>query len=155
MSPGDESSYDRWYDGYIDMAHDTNLFSHYSILPDNQMTRAQMSYLVHQLSLDADGTQDLATERDSRSEGCFVSSEPSGTPDSIWVDGIERSYITAIGRNYDHDEPTKLVIAFHGRTSPNDVVRGYYGLEKAWDNESIIIYPAGLPAGSGRSRSDG
>jgi polyhydroxybutyrate depolymerase len=70
---------------------------------------------------------------------------PSRAPTSTIVRGQQRNFITSIGKNVDQDTPTKLIIAFHGRTSPNTEVRQYYGLEKAWDEDAIILYPAGLP----------
>jgi polyhydroxybutyrate depolymerase len=70
---------------------------------------------------------------------------PKRVPTSSVVDGLERTYITSVGEKVRQNNPTKLVIAFHGRTSPNTEIRQYYGLEKAWDRDAIIVYPSGLP----------
>ncbi|MBP7061920.1 hypothetical protein KA037_03240 [Patescibacteria group bacterium] len=50
-----------------------------------------------------------------------------------------------IGKKYDKDIPMKLIFAFHGRTNPNTMVRGYYNVEEASRGDAIIIYPSGLP----------
>ena len=55
---------------------------------------------------------------------------------------MKRSFITSVGDKVSPNEPTKLIIAFHGRTSPNSEVRKYYGIEKARDEDAIILYPA-------------
>ena len=70
---------------------------------------------------------------------------PATAPTTTTVRGVERSFISAVWEQVRHDTPTKLIVAFHGRTSPNTQVRQYYDLEKAWDEDAIILYPAGLP----------
>lgn len=67
---------------------------------------------------------------------------PSDVPKSLELNGIQRNFITSVGSKVRHDSPTKLVIAFHGRTSSNSEVRQYYKLEKAWDRDAIIVYPS-------------
>jgi polyhydroxybutyrate depolymerase len=61
------------------------------------------------------------------------------------VYGKQRSIITDIGGKYNLSQPTKLIIAFHGRTNPNTLVRTYYKIEQASQGNAIIVYPLGLP----------
>ena len=159
------------YTPYIEYVHDQGLFSKHGLQPNQKMTRAQMSYLTHQLALNKTGEVlfssasvafdneeivRIASDDENASElshGCEAPSLPSIAPTSTEVRGIQRSFISSIGDKVKAGEPTKLIIAFHGRTSPNAEVRKYYGLEKAWDEDAIILYPAGLPeAGPSRNR---
>ncbi len=143
-----ESSGEEWYSPYTDFVHDNNIFSKYDYFPSRSMTRGEMSFLVHQLILEKEGSITFDGKRENLSAGCGVT-PPSATPTSSVVSGVERSYITVIPSNYNKNEPTKLIFAFHGRTNPNTMVRTYYKVEEASRGEVIMIYPAGLPAGSG------
>jgi polyhydroxybutyrate depolymerase len=149
----DETNDDRRYEPYIKFVHANSLFSKYALRPDQPMTRAQMSHLVHQLVLEKEDELTFDNKRDSSSPGCSEK-QPTRVPTSSVVDGRTRSYITSIGKKYHQKNPTKLIFAFHGRTSPNTEVRGYYKLEKNWDQDAIIIYPSGLPE-EGPSRNRG
>lgn len=71
--------------------------------------------------------------------------QPSSAPTSVILNGSQRNFITDIGSNYNQSKPTKLIIAFHGRTNPNTLVRTYYKIDKASDGNTIIVYPSGLP----------
>ena len=94
-------------------------------------------------------------KRDAGSLGCGRT-EPRQAPTSSSVNGELRNYITVIGSKYDKDIPMKLIFAFHGRTNPNTMVRGYYDVEEASRGDAIIIYPSGLPEeGPTRNRSNG
>ncbi|MBP7885155.1 hypothetical protein KAZ93_03260 [Patescibacteria group bacterium] len=62
------------------------------------------------------------------------------------VNGVDRHFITDIGRAYNQNTPSRLILAFHGRTNSNADVRGYYNLDNVLGHGSdIIIYPSGLP----------
>lgn len=68
------------------------------------------------------------------------------------VGGQTRSFILALPEGYDPNVPHALVLAFHGRTSPAEEVRGYYGLEpRAADTlgPTIFVYPAALTQADG------
>lgn len=143
-----------WYQKYIDFAHDNNIFSRYSVLPQKNMTRGEMAYLIHQLMLDKENIKKFTGVHDSRSPGCGKT-PPAPTPTSSVVDGLIRHYITVIPSGYKKDIPIDLVFAFHGRTNPNTMVRTYYNVEEASKGKAIFIYPAGLPeAGPSRSWSN-
>jgi polyhydroxybutyrate depolymerase len=89
-----------------------------------------------------------ATERVARSDGCGKPA-PAAPPASVEVGGRERALIVAIPEGYRPDAPLPLVVAFHGRTSPAERVRRYYGLEGEGP-PAIFVYPGALPAGDGR-----
>ncbi len=133
-----------WYQKYIDFVHDNNIFSRYSVLPQQDMTRGEMSYLIHQLMLNNEGTKVFTGVRNSRSVGCGKA-KPSPTPTSSVVDGRIRNYITVIPSGYSVNTPIKFIFAPHGRTNSNEMVRGYYKVEQASAGKAIIVYPSGLP----------
>jgi polyhydroxybutyrate depolymerase len=68
------------------------------------------------------------------------------------VDGKERSFISVVPATYDANTPHALVLAFHGRTSPAEVVRGYYDLEPHAAKtlrHAIFVYPRALRQSDG------
>jgi polyhydroxybutyrate depolymerase len=74
---------------------------------------------------------------------------PPAPPAAIAVGGRSRGLITVLPQAYRAAEPHALVIAFHGRTSPNGTVRRYYDLERHARTPTIFVYPAGLRAADG------
>lgn len=145
----------RWYEPFVDFVHDNNIFSKYALFPQGAMTRGQMAYLVHQLVLEKEGDIDFKGRRSNKSMGCEERA-PRNTPDSVNVGGMERHFITALPEDYDEDRQYKLIVAFHGRTNSNEMIRGYYKIEREADDEAIVIYPLGLPEeGPTRSRQNG
>lgn len=151
--PIDEGSGNDRYQPYLDFVHDNTIFSKYAIDPRRTITRGEMAHLVHQLLLEKQGYIKFTQQRDSSSPGCGLP-PPTVTPTESQVNGIARHYITDVGKNYDRNTPTKLILAFHGRTNPNTMVRTYYRIQQASNGNAIIVYPAGLPEeGPSRSRS--
>lgn len=136
-----------WYTPYVELAHDSSIFSKHSYLPDRPMKRGEMAFLMHQLILNEEGTKLLTDSAQYWSKGCGKT-PPKTVPNSSKVDGVERSYITVLPDDYEKDEPKKLIFAFHGRTNSNAEVRKYYKMEQAAGNEAIIVYPSGLPTNS-------
>lgn len=139
---------EQWFEPYIEFAHSNNIFSKFSYLPSRGMTRGEMSYLIHQLLLNHEKIKAFTGERKNHSAGCGTNA-PYPAPTQSTLNGVKRDYITVIPKNYNPDRPVKLIFAFHGRTNPNTQVRGYYKVEQAAGEEAILIYPAGLPTGSG------
>ena len=126
----------------MDFVHDNTIFSRYNIYPEKGMTRAMMTHLA--ASIIKNGSQGWSNMRDNRSLGCKAS-KPTTAPNSILLYGTERNIITDIGSRYNQSTPTKLIVAFHGRTNPNTMVRTYYKVDRADDDNTIIVYPSGLP----------
>lgn len=126
----ESSSAAEWYQPYFDFVHNNNIFSKYSMRADMPMTRGQMTYLIQQLMLEKQGLIDFSGKRENFSPGCGKT-PPREVPTSSRVNGQLRHYITVIGKKYDKDTPMKIIFAFHGRTNPNTMVRGYYDIEEA------------------------
>ncbi len=131
-----------WYDMYMNFVHDNSIFSKYSIYPNSVMTRAMMAHLT--TSIINQWTQSRSYTRQNNSLWCKAP-QPNSAPTSVAVNGVQRSIITDIGKNYNQNEPTKLIIAFHGRTNPNTLVRTYYKVDRASDGNIIMVYPSWLP----------
>ena len=88
------------------------------------------------------------------SPGCGRAA-PAQPPAALTLGGRRRGLIVAVPAGYRPDRPHDLVLAFHGRTNPNEQVRGYYDLEAHAARPTVFAYPAGLPAaGGGFSWSD-
>lgn len=130
------------YSDYINFMHQNNIFSRYSIYPNSAMTRGMMAHLT--TSIINQWNLWRGYNRVNNSAGCKVP-QNNTAPTSVIVNGISRSIITDIGNNYNQSKPAKLIIAFHGRTNPNSLVRTYYKIDKASDGNTIIVYPSGLP----------
>lgn len=82
------------------------------------------------------------------SSGCGVE-PPASPPAALQVDGRTRPLIAVVPDDYRPDRAHQLVIAFHGRTSPNRVVRSYFGLEPHAGRPTIFVYPSGLKGEDG------
>jgi polyhydroxybutyrate depolymerase len=83
------------------------------------------------------------------SAGCGVE-PPTSPPANVEVDGRTREHITVVPDGYDSSVPHRLIVAFHGRTTPNTQVRRYFGLERAASVPTIFVYPAALVAADGK-----
>jgi len=53
---GQANGNDAWYQPYFDFVHNNNIFSKYGLLPNKNITRGEMAYLVHQLMLEKAGS---------------------------------------------------------------------------------------------------
>lgn len=142
------------YVPYIDYVHDNNIFSKYALHPHAPMSRGRMAHLVHKLILNSEKTVLFTSKRSNLSAWCEMRDSPNTTPKISIVDGVTRSYLTTIGKKYTPKEPVPLIVAIHGRTNSNTMVRQYYKLDRVTNGEAIIIYPSGLPEGwPSRTRS--
>lgn len=135
---------DTRYQKYLDFVHNNTIFSKYTIFPSQNITRGEMSYLIHKLMLEKEWSIQFNNIRDVESVGCWKT-PPSAPQTSSLVDGQTRNYITEIGNKYKQDTPIKLILAFHGRTNSNDQVRAYYDVNDESNGNAIIVYPSGLP----------
>jgi hypothetical protein len=61
------NSSDVWYQKYIDFVHNNSLFSKYALFPTKNITRGEMSYLIHKLMLEKEGSLVLDGVRDVQS----------------------------------------------------------------------------------------
>jgi len=123
-------------------------------MPQKNMTRGEMAYLIHQLMLDKENIKKFTGVRNSKSSGCGKN-PPNPQISSAVVSGLTRNFITVIPNSYNKDTPIKFIFAPHGRTNSNEMVRGYYKVEQASQGKAIFVYPSGLPeATSPRNWSD-
>ena len=83
-----------------------------------------------------------------QSPGCLQAA-PAVPPSQVVVGGRTRGVITVVPPGYRPDHAHALVLAFHGRTSPNTEVRQYYHLEEHGPADAIYVYPSGLRDSSG------
>ena len=83
------------------------------------------------------------------SAGCGT--DAAGAFSSLTLNGQPREFILALPDGYDPNTPHSLVFAFHGRTSPAEEVRGYYGLEENTETlgPTIFVYPVALTQADG------
>lgn len=78
-----------------------------------------------------------------RSAGCGRP-PPDRPPQSLEVAGRPRTLSIAIPEGYMPDRAYRLVVAFHGRTTPAGQARRYYGLEAVDSGGTIFVYPQAL-----------
>ena len=130
-----------WYEGYQDFADEKWIFSKYRYFPDQVMTRGMMAHLASEL---LKGLGDKREEISGfKSLWCWKS-QLNETPNEVMVNGVARHFLTKVGRGYRSDRPAKLIFGFHGRTSDNYSVAGYFHLEDSEDN-AVFVYPLALP----------
>lgn len=130
-----------WYGKYIDFIDKKGIFSKSERYPDATMTRGMMAHLADQLLKGEQWSRN--SSQITKSPGCNKS-QPSSLPDTVIVAGLERHFILDLGKSYHQSTPAKLIFGFHGRTSDNRSVAGYYDLDDAESN-AIFVYPLGLP----------
>jgi polyhydroxybutyrate depolymerase len=149
----DLNEHESWYAAYADFMHINDLASKYAYFPERSATRGEVAYWVHQMMLIESDDRDIVTVRDPGTLGC-AQNEPDVAPTSFLIDGEWRSTITVIPDHYDPNNPYPLIVAFHGRTSPNSEVQGYYGLDSNVGDDAIIVYPAGKESNGSFTWSD-
>lgn len=136
-----------WFTPYVDFFHDNTFFSKYSYLPSRPFRREEMALLVDYVLQWQEGKRALSSVRFVGSAGCGKKA-PGAAPHEFSVSGTLRTAITVIPKGYDANKPTALIFAFHGRTNSNERARSYFGLERATNEQAIIVYPAGNQTGS-------
>lgn len=139
-----------WYAGYRDFADANNIMDSASYSLVTPMSRGKASELIlriREYSVKRTPLQNL-------SRGCSKPGNLLGT-NTIPVGGKDRSYILSIPPGYNSSKNVWLIVALHGRTNSNTMVRWYMWLEWGrWGSQSdyIVAYPAGIDAWGG-SRS--
>lgn len=133
-----------WYAPYLQFASELGLPA---LEPTNPITRDELVQFIFSLYRLRAMQQNVALS----SSGCGVASELLS---AFTSSGITRSVITDLPETYDPNTPHKIVFAFHGRTSDNAQVRGYYDLDNEPSN-TIFVYPAGLSDGGGFTWENG
>lgn len=139
-----EGSGEGWYQPFLERAHDNNILSKYAVYPDQPMTRGEMAYLVHQLMLEKSDIRIFSNKRSIWTIWCGKM-KPGSAPTEFMVNGVARHTITDISARYDPSRPTKLIVAWHGRTNSNAQLREYLHLDRVAGDNAIVVYPLGLP----------
>lgn len=135
-----------WYLRYQEFAHSAEIMQEYRYTLDTLISRWQAADMLYKLSL---FTKEEAFS--SLSAGCNINTQiPSGSH-NINVDGVKRNYLLYVPNGISKNNPKGLIVAFHGRTNSNKMVRDYMGLGGGrWgkgQNDYVVAYLAGLGTG--------
>lgn len=136
----EEREGERWYAPFAETLDRRDVLGEHSYVPWDLLSRERAADLVYRM---------LQFERGvtfERSPGCTASD--TKVPTTLTVNGVERSFLIHVPQSANRNEPTPLLIAFHGRTNDNERVRGYMRFEREAP-EMIVVYPAGMPNGGG------
>ena len=68
--------------------------------------------------------------------------------------GASWRYIVDLPSGYDKSVPTRLILAFHGRTGTAEKVRSYFELEGPAARPAIVVYPQAQGGWGGRADRD-
>jgi hypothetical protein len=140
-----------WYEAYRTFADEQNIVEIHSYLLSTAITRGRAADVISRIKSYAAQKKPL----DYGSAGCTLGSS-LGTKNAIDIAGTSRSYNLYVPSDYNSEKQYGLIVAFHGRTSSNDAVQGYMGLQgsRGYDRRAsgavvqgdfIVAYPAGLP----------
>ncbi len=130
-----------WYKPYADALNVDHVFPSFSYVPQDPLTRERAADLIWR-----EVQHDTDRVISNLSPGCGKSGAQPTT--SVMVNGVERTFLLTVPRNYVSHDASPLIIAFHGRTNSNEQVRSYFGLDRRAD-EFFIAYPAGISNGKG------
>ena len=136
-----------WYVPYQDFAMRNGLLDSASYSVSTPMTRGKGSELILKIREYSNTKSPLS----SLSKWCTTPNTLSSGTHEMTIAGKTRSYILTVPSSYNSSNPAKLIIAIHGRTNSNSMVKWYMWLER--QSDFIVAYPAGLPNGSAYSWS--
>jgi len=132
---------EQWYKPYVDELNRQKILASWSYVPWDPITRERSADLIAKFV-----RHDEDHIASNLSPGCGSSGRnPSLT---LSVAGQDRTYLLTQARSASSQNPSPLIIAFHGRTNSNAQVRNYFGLDRAASNY-FIAYPAGISNGNG------
>jgi poly(3-hydroxybutyrate) depolymerase len=75
--------------------------------------------------------------------GCGNPPAAGKTAETLWVDGVERSFTVAVPAGLDGLSPVPLIFGFHGFGGTGEAASNYFGL--TGDEAAIYVYPQALP----------
>lgn len=136
-----------WHTGYREFAETNSILDSASYTIDTPMTRGKASELILRIR----EYNQKKSPLQNLSRGCTKPGNLSATP-TVTVAWHDRSYILSIPSGYTAQKPIGLIVAIHGRTNSNAMVRGYMWLEwwRWWSqSDYIVAYPAGIDAWNG------
>lgn len=136
----EERDGERWYQPFVETLDRRDIVAEFGYVPWHALSRERAADLVYRMLQFEQG------RTFEKSPGC--TGNDSKLPTTFTVDGKERSFLVTAPQSAKRDEPTPLLIAFHGRTNSNERVKGYMRFEREAP-EMIVVYPAGQPNGGG------
>jgi polyhydroxybutyrate depolymerase len=139
-----------WYEPYEEYADANDLFPAERYNTNTYILRGEVTELTSRFLKKENGEK-----VSSLSVGC--GKNPTQNLSPLLVNGVQRSFLQYIPDAYRSNTPHGLVVAVHGRTNSNAMVKNYMGLEggKKWqggarDQEDfLVVYPAGQSASRG------
>lgn len=131
-----------WFTPYTKKLEDLGVLPAHSYVPWQPINRERAADLLWRM-LELEQHRTLPRY----SPGCNKSS-PSQPLTTVTVRGVPRSFLLTVPSSYKVHDPSPLIVAFHGRTNSNEMVRKYMDLDKTM-TDSFIAYPAALPASKG------
>lgn len=78
------------------------------------------------------------------SAGCGEDQGLSSGEHTISVGRGERTYVLSVPRDYDRDQPHRVVFAFHGVGSDAEQAQRTFGLEQATGGRAVLVYPQAI-----------
>lgn len=136
-----------WYLPYQEFANQNHIISSASYSLSSPMTRGKASELILKIREYYNKKSPLT----DFSQWCTKPRSLGSGTHEVTVAGKTRSYILTVPSNYSPSNPAGLIIAIHGRTNNNTMIKGYMWLDR--QNDFIVAYPAGLPSGNAYSWS--
>lgn len=140
--------WEQWYEKYQVYAHINNLIPIHSYSKDRFLNRWQAADLINRMrQFDAWETVDYA------SVGCSIDPQITSGSYNRTVSWLDRNFLLYVPPGMQAWKQTSLIIAFHGRTNNNEMVRDY--MQIWWSSyrssqdpsDFVIAYPAGMWAG--------
>ena len=143
---------EEWFEPYREFVHVNGILSKFAHSADKKINRGEVAKLVDDIRMIKSGEKAMNTDEVVKSDGCGKI-KPASPIQTFRVGGESRTAITAVPAGYNSNDPVSLIFAFHGRTSPNNVVRQYFKLEKPIGNKGIVVYPQAKKGSYGHSWS--
>ncbi len=137
---------ERWYQPFVETLDRRDVLAEHSYVPWNRLSRERAADLLYRM---------LQFERGltfEKSPGC--ANGDGRMPQTIEVNGVQRSFLITVPNAAKGDTPTPLLVAFHGRTNSNERVKGYMKFERE-ATDMIVVYPAGAAVSGGYSWAGG
>lgn len=137
-----------WYQKYQAFADSENIIPKHAYSIDTYASRWEAANIIYRMQEYSKGKK-----LDFLSKWCWISPSMKSGEYSININGSTRKYLLYVPSNVSSNSPKNLIVAFHGRTNSNEMVRDYMKL--GWGSygdtrnqkDFIVAYPAGQWAG--------
>lgn len=135
-SDAEDGKGEQWYAPYAKELDDDGVLARSSYVAWDPLSRERAADLIAKM---VRFDEDRVIAR--HSPGCGKAR--ASAPTTIAVNGLDRTFLLTEPQRASSTEPSPLIVAFHGRTNSNEMVRKYYGIDKH-ATEFFIAYPAAL-----------